>query len=138
MPIYAIGRHALGRTPEEGAYAVSAEVGAFVWTGQDAGSAFNINFETDAGAFVWTGQDADLYSLIPTAEAGSFVWTGQDAGGAFNINFETDAGAFVWTGMDADRAQTKVILRARGSATPFLNLASSGGGRINIRGGRAC
>ena len=92
---YALGRHAIGRTPEEGSYAVNAE-------------------------------------------AGSFVWTGQDAGGAFNINFETDAGAFVWTGMDADRAQTKVILRARGSATPFLNLASSGGGRINIRGGRAC
>ena len=113
---YALGRHAIGRTPEEGSYAVNAE----------------------AGSFVWTGQDADLYSLILTAEAGSFAWTGQDAGSAFNINFEAEAGSFIWTGMDADRAQTKGILRARGSATPFLNLASSGGGRINMRGSRAC
>ena len=113
---YALGRHAIGRTPEEGAYAVNAE----------------------AGSFVWTGQDADLYSLILTADAGAFTWTGQDAGGAFNINFETDAGSFIWTGMDADRAQTKGILRARGSATPFLGSASGGAGRLTLRGGRAC
>lgn len=113
---YALGRHAIGRTPEEGAYALSAEV----------------------GSFVWTGHDADLYSLILTAEAGSFAWAGQDAGGAFNINFECEAGSFVWTGMDADRAQTRVLLRAKGSSTPFLNLASGGGGRLTLRGGRAC
>lgn len=106
---YALGRHAIGRTPEDGAYAV------------DAG----------AGSFVWTGQAADLYSLILTAEEGSFAWTGQDAGWSVNVNFECDAGSFIWTGMDADRAQTRGILRARGSA-------SSGGGRINMRGGRAC
>lgn len=113
---YALGRHAIGRTPEEGSYAVNAE----------------------AGSFVWTGQVADLYSLILTAETGSFAWTGQDAGGSVNVNFEADAGSFIWNGMDADRAQTRSILRARGSSTQFLNLAPSGSGRINMRAGRTC
>lgn len=116
LGFYALGRSALGRKPNEGAYAVSAE----------------------AGSFVWTGQDADLYSLILTADAGSFAWTGQDAGSSVNINFECDAGAFIWTGQDAASEQIRGILRARGSATPFINLSSSGGGRISIRGGRAC
>ena len=92
---YALGRHAIGRTPEDGAYAVNAE-------------------------------------------AGSFAWTGQDAGGLFNVNFECGSGSFIWTGMDADRTQTKGILRARGSATPFLGSASGGAGRLTLRGGRAC
>ena len=113
---YALGRHAIGRTPEEGSYAVNAE----------------------AGSFVWTGQDADGYTLILTAEAGAFTWTGQASDLLVQYAFEAEAGSFIWIGMDADRAQTKGILRARGSATPFINLASSGGGRINMRGGRAC
>jgi len=116
LGFYALGRSALGRTPDEGSYTLGAE----------------------AGSFVWTGQDADGYTLILTAEAGSFVWTGQDAGSVVNINFECDAGSFVWTGMDSDRAQTRAMLRAKGSSAPFLNFAPSGGGRINMRAGRTC
>lgn len=134
---YAIGRNAIGRTPEEGAYAINAEAGSFAWTGQ-AADLYSLILTAEAGSFTWAGQDvAFLVNYPMTADAGSFVWTGQSAD-LYSIILSADAGAFVWTGHDADYERRRQMLRMGASSTPFVSMGSSGGGRINIRAGRTC
>lgn len=72
----ALGKLALGELPSGVASALTADAGAFVFTGQDA--ALAVSMPDDAGAYTLAGQSVGFVVSMP-ADAGSLTLSGQAA-----------------------------------------------------------
>jgi hypothetical protein len=87
-------------------YSLTASVGSFSLTGQDAGLKAAITLPSEVGAFALSGQDANLVqSFKVAADVGSFALAGQSAallyaaGGSYSL--AAGAGAFALAGQVA-------------------------------------
>lgn len=99
-----------------GDYALTAEAGSFVLTGQDAGLRHDYVLSAETGSFVLTGQDAGVSRNVPLAsEVGTFVLTGQDAGLRHDHVLTAEAGSFVLTGQDATLRPGRTLTAETGS-----------------------
>jgi len=90
-----------------GGTTLTADVGAFSLSGQDAILKSGLKLTSDVGAFILSGQDATLTygeaatAYILTADVGSFNLTGQDANLLYNRLLSSDTGSFNLTGQGA-------------------------------------
>lgn len=97
-------------------WAVTAEPGAFTFTGQAATLAGAFKIAADAASFALSGQDAGLkFGGVVTAAAGSFAFTGQDAGLSAARRIAADAVAFALTGQDAGFVVTHALAADAGT-----------------------
>lgn len=83
-------------------YTLTAEVGVFTLTGQDADLRVARKLTADVGSYSLTGQDASLtVARKLSAEAGSFSLSGQDASLTVARRLTAEAGEYLLTGQDA-------------------------------------
>jgi hypothetical protein len=100
------------------ALTLTAAVGAFTLTGQDAAFRLSRVITGAVGAFTLTGQDANLgagKSLI--GGAGAFALTGQSAALRLQRKLTASVGSFALTGKDAILLKGKILIAEVGSFT---------------------
>lgn len=92
------------------AYSLTADVGTYTLTGQNADLYYNRAVSADAGAYSLTGQAASLLrdSLL-SLDAGSYAITGQDASLDYQKAISADAGSYSITGQIADLTRSVVL-----------------------------
>jgi hypothetical protein len=112
-------------------YTMTAEVGTFTLTGQDANLLFGRKLIADVGSFVLTGFDAILRKgYILTAEVGTFALTGFDAMLLFGRKLIAETGAFVLTGFDATLSRGYRLIAEVGT---FILTMGRMSGWLNIK-----
>lgn len=98
------------------AYTLTAEVGSFTLTGNNASFNRTIGMTAGTGAFTLTGIDTGLsYGRTLTAETGSFLLTGNDAAFTKGTHLAAGTGVFTLTGNDASFISGKNLTAETGS-----------------------
>lgn len=117
LGFYALGQAALGEVgdTELQDYALTADAGAYTWTGQASTLLSTRALTCAVGSYTWSGQDATLRLSMP-ADVGSYTWSGQSA--TFSVTMPASAGAYTWSGEDALlRVAHNALSAAAGSYT---------------------
>lgn len=82
---------------------LTADVGTFGFSGQDAGLLFGHLLSAEVGTFAFSGQDVGLtFNRVLNAEAGIFSFSGQDVGLAHGYVLTAETGIFAFAGQDVD------------------------------------
>jgi hypothetical protein len=94
---------------------ITAGVGAYTLTGQDADTKESDSLAAEVGAYTLTGQDVSTLvggAVTLTAEAGSYALTGADVTTIPTNILVADSSAYVLVGLDADVGVSVVIMAA--------------------------
>ena len=89
---------------------VTADPGAYTYTGTAANTLFNRKVVADPGTYTYTGTDANtLYKRIITADPGTYSYTGTNANTLYNRIVTADPGTYTYTGTAANTLFNRIV-----------------------------
>jgi len=113
---------------------VDAASGSYAWSGTAATLRFGKRLPADSGSFAWSGTAAALrVARLLAAAAGSFTWSGTAAtlvydNGGYSLSAEP--GTFAWTGTAASLEFGRLLTASAGSFTWNGTAATLRRGRV--------